>query len=286
MSLGKTLLKVAIGIAVAKGVSTLAKGRSGGAMAGTPDPADPGRGTRYTKPAPGGLGDLMDNVLGGGQSRRTTGRDTQGGGLDDLLSQITGGRSEKPDDTSYHTPTPRPPRRNAPQGGLDDLLGQFTGQSRGTGGAPAGGLGGLLEAVLGGAAAGGIGGALGGIEPKAAKQELEAALALRAMLQAVKCDGDLDDDERGKLMESLGEATEAEVAFVKAELQRPVDLDDLVRQVPNGMEEQVYMASLMAINLDSQKEAQYLTGLAEALELTAAEVNRLHDRVGAPHIFR
>jgi uncharacterized membrane protein YebE (DUF533 family) len=87
-------------------------------------------------------------------------------------------------------------------------------------------------------------------------------------------------------MESLGEATPKEIAFVKAELQRPVDLDDLVRQVPNGMEEQVYTVSLMAINLDSQKEAQYLASLAQALELSAAEVNRLHDRVGAPHIFR
>ena len=74
MSLGKTLLKVAIGIAIAKGVSALTKG--GGAAA---DPAGgtttAGRGTRYDGPndgqSKGGLEDILGQVLGSG-SKATT----------------------------------------------------------------------------------------------------------------------------------------------------------------------------------------------------------------------
>jgi hypothetical protein len=296
MSLGKTLLKVAIGVAIAKGVSTLAKGGLGGgsASAGTP-----GRGTPYGKGAPGGLDDVMKDALGTGsgrvprsgegsgsrgETRADDGFGGSSGGVGDLLDQIMGGgkssgggttanwTADKGDGRIY-TPTPRPPRRNAPKGGLDDML-------TGGGGAAAGGLGGLLEAVLGGK------GATALQEPKARQEELAAALALRAMIQAVKCDGELDEAEKRKLTDQLGEATQEEVAFVKAELQRPVDLEGLARQVPNGMEEQVYTVSLMAIDLDNQREAKYLAGLAQALDLTPDEVNRLHDRIGAPRMFR
>lgn len=260
VSLGKTLLKVAIGVAVVKGMSSLAKGGFGGAAAEKP----------LTKRKTGGLEDMMGQILGGGRSR-TAAPDSGSG---DLLDQITGAgsrggavpkveRAAGKGQTAGRgagrigaalEPMTRTPRRNAPSGGLEDLLG---------------------GAVAGGALA-----------PKAREAELEAALAFRAMIQAVKADGTLDDGEKQKLMGQLGEATRDEVAFVQAELQRPVDVDGLARKVPNGMEEQVYLASLMAINLDNQQEAQYLAALAEALELRPAEVNALHDRVGAPHVFR
>lgn len=300
MSLGKTLLKVAIGVAVVKGMSSLAKGGFGGAAAEEP----------RTKPKTGGLEDMMGEILGGGRSRSAAPDSGSGDLLDqisgggrsrttapergagDLLDQITGAGSRggavpKVDRSAGKgqsagrgagrigdalEPVTRTPRRNAPSGGLEDLLGGASGGQ--------GGLGGLLEAILGGAAVGGA------LAPKAREAELEAALALRAMIQAVKADGKLDDGEKQKLMGQLGEATRQEMDFVNAELAKPVDVQGLARQVPNGMEEQVYLASLMAINLDNQQEAQYLAALAEALELTHAEVNALHDRVGAPHIFR
>jgi hypothetical protein len=310
MSLGKTLLKVAIGVAIVKGVSTLAKGGlGGGASSGTA-----GRGTPYGKGAPGGLDDILKDALGTGtgsrgQAETGGGFGGQSGGMGDLLDQITGGASPgrsgtarsgtnsrgsaaedgrvftptpRPPspksrtettqgDDSLFTPTPRPPRRNAPKGGLEDML---SGGTAGQGG------GDLLDAVLGGK------GAITLQEPKARQEELAAALALRAMLQAVKCDGELDEAEKRKLTQQLGDATREEVAFVTAELQRPVDLDGLARQVPNGMEEQVYAVSLMAIDLDNQREAKYLAGLAQALDLTAEDVNRLHDRLRAPRLFR
>jgi hypothetical protein len=224
-----------------------APGGRGAATAGTT--ARPG-------PAGGDIGDLLDEIMrGGGGGRPAPGRGT-------------------PDDGDVFTPTPRPPRPNAPKGGLEDLL---TGAG---GGAAAGGLGGLLDAVLRGAAPTTL------PEPQARQQELAAALALRAMIQAVKCDGDLDDAEKRKLMAHMGDATREELAFVNAELQRPVDVEGLARQVPDGMEEQVYLVSLMGIDLDNQREATYLAALAKALGMSPQEVNGLHDRMGAPRMFR
>jgi uncharacterized membrane protein YebE (DUF533 family) len=109
---------------------------------------------------------------------------------------------------------------------------------------------------------------------------------LRCMIQAAKCDGDLDDGEKAKLMEAVGQADKAEIAFVNAELATAVDVDALVRQIPNGMEEKAYLVSLMAINLDQQAEAEYLHRLATALELSEDEVNKLHDQLDAPRIYK
>jgi uncharacterized membrane protein YebE (DUF533 family) len=116
-------------------------------------------------------------------------------------------------------------------------------------------------------------------------QELAAALMLRAMIQAAKCDGKLDADEKAKMMENLGEATKGEVDFVNAELSSPVDVDGLAGQVPQGMEAQVYLVSLMAIDLDSKNEAQYLHQLAQALGLEPRDVNDIHAQAGAPQLY-
>lgn len=295
MSLGETLLKVAIGVAIAKGVSTLGKSSAEGGTvsAGSGKPYGGGMpSARESGQLPGGLENVMKDALAGAPKNRgsatsgsTRTRSAESGGIGDLLDQMINGGTASPnrgrasgrdsnaDDGNIFAPAPRPTRQNAPKGGLEDLL-------AGSGGAAAGGLGGLLEAILGGA------GPTTLPEPKARQQELAAALALRAMIQAVKCDGELDEAEKGKLMEQMGDATREEVDFINAELQRPVDVDGLARQVPNGMEEQVYLVSLMAIDLDNQREASYLATLAKALELSPQEVNGLHDRMGAPRMFR
>jgi len=267
-------MKVIIGVAIAKGVSSMTKG-SGKASAPTPaSKSASGRGTRYdggrASSAPGGLDDLMADVLGNGRAGTKSSRSTGSG---DFLDQITGQTSQ----------TGRRPRKTAPRGGLEDLLGGLGGTSShkgATAGAGAGGLSDLLGSVLGGTAA----------RPTLSAQdretEISAALMLRAVIQAVKCDGTLDAAEKAKLMEAMGEATDAEVRAVNAELERPVDVDALVRLVPEGMEAQVYLASLSAIDLDSQPEAEYLHSLAQALELAPHEVNALHERAGAPQIYR
>ena len=291
MSLVKTLAKVAIGMAVAKGVSHVAKnglpgrstaearqapqrggqsgqgggfddlvGQLGGMIGGTSSRAGAG-----SKAGAGGLGDLLGGMLGGGGGA--------GGGLGSLLEGLAGGGASARKTT----------RRASAPTGLEGMLG-------------AGGVGGLLGGLLGGASAGGGAGGLGsmldavlqGGSPAAEPsrdQELAAALMLRAMIQAVKADGDLDAEEKRKLMAALEGASEEEVAFVNAELSAPQDLDSLVALVPQGMEAQVYAISLSAIDLDNRAEAQYLHSLATALDLDQAEVNALHDKMGAQRIY-
>ena len=69
-------------------------------------------------------------------------------------------------------------------------------------------------------------------------------------------------------------------------MRRNTDVDEMAVQVPEGMETQVYVMSLMAIDLDNQKEAQYLDRLANALALTHPEVNALHDHAGVQRLYR
>lgn len=294
MSLGKTLLKVAIGVAIAKGVSAMTKG---GAEAAEPSEGRTvGRGTPFdsksspntagrTSAQPSGLEDLLKDVLGSGGtarsgSARQQGAQTGGGGLGDLLTQMSGQKRTNP-------------RATAPKGGLDDLLGQLTGSRAPAEPAPAerapsgrgtaqGGVGDLLDQVLGNRRPG----APVELPEPEREEELSAALMLRAVIQAVKCDGELDEDEKARLMQAMGDADAREVQAVQAELQRPVDVKGLARAVPAGLEPQIYVVSLMAINLDHKAEAEYLHKLAGELDLSPDQVNAIHDKARAPRLYR
>lgn len=285
MSMMGTLAKVAIGIAVAKGASTLMK-NVGGAQA-----PSSGRGETYgraqspggdTGASRGGLEDMMGDLLGGG--RQTGGLRQQGGGLGDLLESLQGG----PSDTVV-------PDRPAQGGGLDSLLEGLTGGQGGGGG----GLGDLLGGLLGGAASGGkSGGSFGELlnqsmqrrgEPEVQPtqaQDAAAALMLKATIQAAKSDGKIDEAERRKLLDSLGDVSAEERDFVNREMQAPVDAAGLARQVPKGLENQVYVMSVMAIDLDNQREAQYLHELATGLGIDQRVVNHIHEDMGLPLLYR
>ena len=143
--------------------------------------------------------------------------------------------------------------------------------------APAGTFGELLNGSL-----------QSGREPKvapSASEEAVAGLMLRAMIQAAKCDGDLDDNERQRLMENLNESSPDEIEFVNRELSSPVNIDGLVSQVPAGLEQQVYAMSVMGIVLDNKSEAQYLDKLAGAMNIEPAAINQIHDQLGVQHIY-
>jgi uncharacterized membrane protein YebE (DUF533 family) len=108
---------------------------------------------------------------------------------------------------------------------------------------------------------------------------------LRAMIQAAKSDGRIDAAEQRKLLGNLGDVSAEERRFVEAEMQAPVDVAGLARQVPRGLEPQVYTMSVMAIDLDNRNEAQYLHQFASALGLDAARVNQIHARLGVPQLY-
>lgn len=260
MSLMKTLAKVALGVAVAKGISTVMNKNQGqGGLLGRSASAQTG----------GGIGDMLGNVLGGGGQ--------QGGGLGGLLDKLGGGASGN-------------------QGGaLDGLLGGLTG------GAAAGGIGGLLSGMVGGNPAQPAPqqapqrpfGEIFNAEltqspppvPPTPEQDAMAGLLLAAMIQAAQADGEIDAGEREKLLGQLKDAGPEEQAFVQQQLAAPVDIDRLVRATPKGAEEQVYLMSIMAIQLDNQKEAEYLHRLGEAFGLSKARINEIHAELGAPKLY-
>ena len=271
MSLMGTLAKVAIGVAVAKGVgSMMKKGGAGGGLFG-------GAGAQTQGSAQGGgLEGLLGSVLGGQAGGAQQG--SSGGGLGGLLEQL-GGAGQAGGQGG---------------GGLGDLLGGLAGGAVG-----GGGLGGLLGGLAGKAQpqSSGGGGSFGDLlnsslqnqgEPEvapSADQEAAAGLMLRAMIQAAKSDGEIDVGEQKKLLKNLGDVSAEEEAFVDHEMNQPVDVPGLAAQVPRGMEQQVYTMSVLGIDLDSQAEAQYLHDLASAMSIGQAEVNAVHDHLGVQRIY-
>jgi uncharacterized membrane protein YebE (DUF533 family) len=109
---------------------------------------------------------------------------------------------------------------------------------------------------------------------------------LSAMLQAAKCDGRIDEGEKKKILAALGDASREELEFVNRELASPVDVQALVRQVPKGLENQIYAVSVIGIDLDSQKEAEYLAALGSALGIGPREANAIHAKLGIPAPLR
>ncbi len=272
MSLLEALAEAVVNVSASKGGGALTKGGGGADSLFGQKPAQ----------SSGGLEDMLGSILGG--SSGGSGRPTDG--LGGLLEQLAGGQGGS-------------------GGGLDGILGQLAGAAGGSGGGQGGALGGLLGAVAGalqqgGAASGAGGGSFGGmlnqaisnrgsgnrIPAPSAQQEAAAGLMLRAMIQAAKSDGKFDQTEQSKLLSKLGDVSAAERDFVNAEMAKPVDAAGLARDVPRGLEPQVYAMSVLAIDLDNQNEAQYLHQLAQAFGMDQNMVNQIHAKVGAPALYR
>ncbi len=289
MSMMKTLAKVAIGVAVAKGVSGMMKKGQGGAgqTASRGQTGDGGLfggvhspGAQQQAPQGGGLEDLLGSVLGGRQGGGTA-SSGQAGGLGGLLEQLGGARQGG----------------GSAGGGLNDLLGGLADGGAGGGGGALGGLLGGLLGAAGGNAPSKPGGSFGDMlndalatqdEPKAqpsADQEAMAALMLRAMIMAMKSDGEIDQAEEQKLLGRLGDVSAEERAFVQNEMRQPVDPQSIANDTPRGLEQQVYAMSVMGIDLDNQNEAKYLHALAQAMGIEPAQVNAIHEHMGVPSIY-
>lgn len=298
MSLMKSLARVAAGVMLAKGVGAYMKNRNGtGASAGQGGGILGDLAKRSgAGQSGGGLGDVLGQVLGGrpagaGSGARYGGANSRGaqGGLGGILDQLTGGGAGGQSSS----------RSGGALGGI-------------LGGAAAGGLGGILGDLLGNntASAGQTQGNLAqkgaqdkndatfgelfndavasGDEPEippTAEQNALAGLFLKAMIQAAKSDGKIDDAEKARLMGEFGDIGDDERQFIRDQMSAPVDAAALARETPKGAGPQVYLMSLMAIDLDNEAEARYLHSLAEALGLDRATVSQIHEQVGAPALY-
>ena len=250
----------------------------------------------------GGFGDLLSSVLGGGQ--RGPGAAGSGGGFGELLSSVLGGGQ---------------PGTGATGGGLGDLLSGMLGEAgKGLGGnknLAIGGLGALIGSLLGGGKQS-MGGALGGglmallgalafnaikgsgqqnpnipaglLEPQTQSEveqlERSSELVLRAMINAAKADGQIDQNEINRLIGKFGEAgVDAEgQRYLMTQLQQPMETEQLVAAAQGQPElaAQIYGASLLAIEVDTQAERNYLDQLASGLGLPPQVTGRIREMVG------
>lgn len=306
MSLMKTLGRVAAGVMLAKGVGAVMRSQSQGGQ------------RKSTTSGSGGGGGLLDSILG----NNTSG---SGGSLSDTLGQVLGGRSQgagsgKPYGGAHSTGAQGglggildslTNRAGSSGGGLSDILGQLGGGSKRAGAGGSGGLGDLLGGLLGGGAAAAGAGTLArkdaqetndasfgelfndsiatGGEPEVAptaEQNAVAGLMLKAMIQAAKSDGKIDDAEKQRLLGHLGDdLDDEERQFIREQMAAPVDAAALAREVPRGLEAQVYLMSLLAIDFDSKEEAQYLHDLGQSMGLDRASINSIHQEVGVTKLY-
>ena len=225
----------------------------------------------------GGLGDVLTGMLGGGGG---------GGGLGGILGnvlrdagRVAGGN------------------RNLALGGLGALAGAILG---GGGKSMGGALGGGLMALLGAMAFNALKGSgqgtgkvpLGLVEPQTAAdhEELEnrSELVLKAMINAAKADGKIDESEARRIIGKLQEAgVDAEAQGYVLELMKsPMETDKLIaaaQRRPN-LAAQLYAASLMAIEVDTPAEKEYLNNLAAGLGLDPAVTTRIEEMVGLKQV--
>jgi len=186
-------------------------------------------------------------------------------------------------------------------GGLGAIAGALLG---GGGGAVRGAARGGAMAILGSLALAAVQNARAGGQPAPSSQLAAGAapsqadvaavtseegerLALRAMIAAAKADGQIDEDEMQRILGRLqdDEVTEAERRFVLDEIRKPLDPADLAKDVRTPAQAaEVYAASLLAIDIDSEAERAYLRTLASALRLDPGVVSFLHHTTGAPEV--
>ena len=233
-------------------------------------------------------GGLLDGLLKGGRGRapqpkpapRTAPKPASapkpappsgGGGLDSILGDLFGGGARK---------APQPPASNAPApGGGGDILAELDRAARRRG------------VDLGKGSGGGLGDVFRMPEPEPEPPpppkhvQDQATLLIRAMCNAAKVDGKIDEAEQEAILGRLGDVGREELDFVRKEINSPLDLDAYVRTVPADLAPQVYAFSALAVNVDTLREAAYLGRLAQALGLDNETCNEIHRKVGAAPLY-
>jgi uncharacterized membrane protein YebE (DUF533 family) len=115
-----------------------------------------------------------------------------------------------------------------------------------------------------------------------AGQEALGLTLVRAMIAAARADGRLDAKESRTIfqrIESLGLDREDQALLV-AEMGRPVDMDAIVNSAASPeVAAEIYVASMLAIDVDTSDEKSYLAMLAARLKLPPELVTELNCQV-------
>ena len=250
------------------------------------------------------FGDLLGALL-----QSNTGQSAQsriGNALQDLqanLGQVSGGQGGAGDllaglleqaKTSLGTAAENPLQA----GGIGAVLGSLLG---GGGDSVKGALSGGVLAMLAGVAfkamsnAGqaGVAASQGGEPPLGLKPpvtpaehsllETKAQLIMKGMMNIAKSDGLVSPDEIQRI---VGKAADAGIGaqgqeWLMAELRQPLNLDAFAAEIPNPeIAAEVYAASLLAVEVDTPQERDYLRQFAEKTGLAPVVVQQIHQSLG------
>lgn len=124
--------------------------------------------------------------------------------------------------------------------------------------------------------------------PAAATPADDAVLLIRAMIAAANADGAIDAQERAAILDRLRSVrlSQEEHQFIVHELLDPKPMQAIVAAVASPeLARQVYLASLVAIAVDTDEELDYLRNLAQHLRLDQETLAAIHQQAGVDVIF-
>ena len=230
------------------------------------------------------LGSMVQNSMA--SSTTSSRMSNAGGGIQDILSSLMG---------AGQTVTQKVGGDNLAAGGIGALLGALMGKSQST---TANTLGGGMMGLLGMMAYKALRNSMGTSTASAQTQQTQtyvqatpqqqsndAEIILIAMIDAAKSDGQVDATELNKIMNNLQSSGIGQegVNYVINKLKSPMETAKIVSAVRGRPElaAQVYTASLMAIDVDTDAERKYLEKLAKAMGLNSATVNNIEQLTSA-----
>lgn len=113
--------------------------------------------------------------------------------------------------------------------------------------------------------------------------ENTAQLLIKGMINVAKADGQVSVDEIQRIVgkiEAAGMGADAQ-EWLMTELRQPLNLDAFVAQIPSpAVAAEVYAASLLAVEVDTAQEKDYLRHFAEKSGLHPLVVQHIHQSMG------
>ncbi len=113
--------------------------------------------------------------------------------------------------------------------------------------------------------------------------ETKAQLIIKGMLNIAKSDGQVSAEEIQRI---VGQAETSGIGdkgqeWLMAELRQPLNLDAFAAEIPNReIAAEIYAASLLAVEVDTQQERDYLRQFAEKTGISPVVVQHLHQSLG------
>jgi uncharacterized membrane protein YebE (DUF533 family) len=119
--------------------------------------------------------------------------------------------------------------------------------------------------------------------PPVAPAQADPVLLIRAMIAAANADGVMDDTERMRIfgqIEGVG-LTEEEKDFLSAEFDQPWSVREIAAAVSSPVvAAQIFTVSLLAVDVDTPAEQEYLTALRQTLGLDEEQARSIARRLG------